>query len=130
MVMATTSSDIAVPIRKAVCNCVREPARRLAHEERARSEACLVGVGTVLADDPRLDSRLVGGRAPRPVVLDSALRTPTDCILVRERAPLLFAVEGRFAPADRSASSEQGPHLARPDIPGSPPAPGPAHARR
>lgn len=51
---------------------------------RARSSAILTGVGTVLADDPRLTIRLPDAvlfTAPPRVVLDSRLRTPTDAAL-------------------------------------------------
>ncbi|WP_146157770.1 bifunctional diaminohydroxyphosphoribosylaminopyrimidine deaminase/5-amino-6-(5-phosphoribosylamino)uracil reductase RibD [Enhygromyxa salina] len=51
-----------------------EPARRSAHRLRARHHAIAVGAATVLADDPRLDVRLVRGVSPDPIVFDPRLR--------------------------------------------------------
>lgn len=51
-----------------------EAARTDAHRLRAQHHAIAVGVGTLLADDPRLDVRLVRGVSPIPVVLDTRLR--------------------------------------------------------
>ncbi len=51
---------------------------KMAHELRAANDAILVGIGTILADNPYLTVRLVQGKNPRPVILDSHLRLPVD----------------------------------------------------
>jgi len=48
----------------------------MTHRLRAAHDAILIGIGTLLADDPRLSVRLVTGPNPQPVILDSLLRTP------------------------------------------------------
>lgn len=59
-------------------------ARRAVHRWRASVDAVLVGVGTVLADDPRLDVRdVTSPHQPRAVVLDSCLSTPPEAAVVR-----------------------------------------------
>jgi diaminohydroxyphosphoribosylaminopyrimidine deaminase/5-amino-6-(5-phosphoribosylamino)uracil reductase len=73
-----------------------EPARRHAHLLRAMYDAIMVGVGTVLADDPLLTCRLaeLEARSPIRIVLDAKLRTPLTSQLVqtaRTIPVLLFA---------------------------------------
>lgn len=51
-------------------------ARRLVHRMRSVNDAIMTGSGTVLKDDPELTVRLVKGKSPLRVVLDSALRVP------------------------------------------------------
>lgn len=65
----------------------------LTHQLRASHDAILVGIGTVLSDNPRLNVRLVDGKSPRPVVVDSRLRLPLDSNLLNqdERRPIIIS---------------------------------------
>jgi diaminohydroxyphosphoribosylaminopyrimidine deaminase/5-amino-6-(5-phosphoribosylamino)uracil reductase len=70
-----------------------DAARKHVHRMRDRSDAVMIGVGTVLADDPALTVRHVRGRDPLRVVLDSTLLTPLSSQLVqsaREIPTLIF----------------------------------------
>lgn len=58
-------------------------AMQMTHRLRAWHDAILVGIGTVLADDPLLNVRLVEGKDPQPIILDTRLRTPLDSRLIR-----------------------------------------------
>jgi 3,4-dihydroxy 2-butanone 4-phosphate synthase/GTP cyclohydrolase II len=78
----------------------------MTHVLRAHHYGLLIGINTVLADDPRLTVRLCPGDNPRPVVLDSHLRMPEDAKLFchPDRRPLLLTTEG--APRHRIARLE------------------------
>jgi GTP cyclohydrolase II len=54
----------------------------LTHCLRAAHDAILVGIGTVLADNPLLNVRLVEGKDPQPVIVDSRLRFPLEANLL------------------------------------------------
>ena len=80
-----------------------EAARADGHAWRKRSSAILTGVGTVLADNPRLDVRLVPSTwQPLRVVVDSSLRTPAAA---RVLAPPGRSIIAAAAPDRRRASA-------------------------
>ena len=86
---------------------------KLTHRLRALHDAILVGIQTVLADDPQLSVRLVEGSQPQPVVLDSRLRFPrTARLLARaDRKPWIFY---RAAdPSDEQELEKRGARLFR-----------------
>ncbi|MCM1506300.1 MAG: bifunctional diaminohydroxyphosphoribosylaminopyrimidine deaminase/5-amino-6-(5-phosphoribosylamino)uracil reductase RibD [Ruminococcus flavefaciens] len=60
-----------------------EPARQYVQHERMRHSAIMVGVGTVIADNPMLNCRLENSRNPVRIVCDTNLRTPIDCNIVK-----------------------------------------------
>ena len=75
-----------------------EESRRYVHELRARSDAIMAGIGTVIADDPQLTARRPDGtplpRQPLRVVVDSSGRIPLESALLRQPGEALIAASG------------------------------------
>lgn len=69
-----------------------ELSRKDVQRLRRRVQAILVGINTVTADDPLLTARPTKGKQPIRIVLDSKLRTPPDCQLIRtaKKSPVLI----------------------------------------
>jgi len=100
--LAVSADDkIAAKGRKTVA-ITGDAAQRRVHLLRAQCDAIMVGIGTVLADDPLLTCRLPGmaDRSPVRVVLDPSLRTPGESRLVHTaRQTSLWLVASETAEA-------------------------------
>ncbi len=99
-----------------------ERARAQVHRMRSDADAILVGVGTVLADDPSLTVRHVQGPDPVRVILDADLRTPTGASILdpshRSSAPtwVFHADDATVVPGALGDS----PHVELISVPRSP----------
>ncbi|MEM9148175.1 MAG: RibD family protein [Pseudomonadota bacterium] len=77
-------------------------ALRHLHRLRAECDAVIVGVGTAIADNPRLTTRLVPGRNPARVVIDPNGRMPSELAMLGDGAGRVLAIErhGATGPAN------------------------------
>lgn len=70
-------------------------ARRYVHQIRSEVDGVLVGINTVIKDNPKLTTRLVKGHDPLKIVLDSKLRMPMKCNLMKQSKKLIIATTTR-----------------------------------
>jgi diaminohydroxyphosphoribosylaminopyrimidine deaminase/5-amino-6-(5-phosphoribosylamino)uracil reductase len=86
--LAQTADGYCAPADGSRMQISGEAAMREVHLLRASHDAIMVGMGTVVSDDPQLTVRLPGleDRSPLRIVLDSALRLPLTSVLVRTAA--------------------------------------------
>jgi diaminohydroxyphosphoribosylaminopyrimidine deaminase/5-amino-6-(5-phosphoribosylamino)uracil reductase len=84
--------------------------QKLAHQLRVVNDAILVGVSTVVKDNPELTTRLVKGRNPLRIILDSALRIPLDAKVLQNQAEAktLVVATTRAAKARLAALQKMG----------------------
>ncbi len=83
-----------------------EVARNHVHTLRGHYAAIMVGIGTVLADDPMLNCRIPGGHQPTRIVCDSRLRIPTEAQLCRTAGEYPTIVACAQADPTRKATLE------------------------
>jgi diaminohydroxyphosphoribosylaminopyrimidine deaminase/5-amino-6-(5-phosphoribosylamino)uracil reductase len=103
------SLDGRIATRTGASKWISSPeSRRMVQQMRRRADAVLVGVGTVLADDPRLTCRLAGARQPLRVVLDRRLSTPAGARVVRGPGSCLVVCERGASTRKRRALEAAG----------------------
>ncbi|OPA81389.1 riboflavin biosynthesis protein RibD [Paenibacillus selenitireducens] len=84
-----------------------EAAREIVHTLRHQHQGIMVGIGTVLADDPSLTTRLpVPGLHPTRIVVDSQLRIPLDAKLLVDGAAPTVIVTTDLADAEKAKAIE------------------------
>lgn len=83
----------------------------LSHKLRTLHDAVLVGIGTVLADNPYLNVRYVRGTNPQPIILDSQLRYPISTrSLDNKKRPWIFTIKHSHSRKQRQLQ-ERGAHI-------------------
>ncbi len=103
---AATSLDGRIATRTGESKWITGPrARAWGRRLRAEADGIVVGITTVMADDPQLTTRLGGYRDPTRIVLDSRLRLPTGSALARSasRTPTVVLTTAQAPPAARQA---------------------------
>ena len=108
-VKVAASLDGRTALDNGVSQWITSPEARLdGHSWRKRASAVLSGIGTVLADNPRLDVRLVPTHVqPLRVIVDSALRTPATARLLDPPGQVLIASALR-KPTETAALESRG----------------------
>jgi len=97
--------------------------RKIAHAERRRHDAVMVGSGTVMRDDPELTVRLVRGKSPLRIVLDSSLQiSPAAKVLQMQDAKTIIVTADRAGGGEKSRLERMGIEVISvdPDLEGRP----------
>jgi diaminohydroxyphosphoribosylaminopyrimidine deaminase/5-amino-6-(5-phosphoribosylamino)uracil reductase len=84
-----------------------EASRRFVHKLRDQVDGVLVGIGTVLKDDPQLTVRIKGGRDPYRIVLDSQLRIPEEAKVIGVSPSKAIIATSALAPKDKIEKLEK-----------------------
>lgn len=81
--------------------------RNFVHHLRDISDGIMVGVGTVLADNPSLTTRIANGKNPVRIVVDSSARTPPDSKILNDNAAKTIIAVTRNAPPKNISTLQQ-----------------------
>lgn len=78
-----------------------EESRKFSHRLRDLNDAILVGIGTILADNPSLTTRLVAGKNPVRVVVDSTAKIPLAANVVTDKSARTIVAVTSNAPSEK-----------------------------
>jgi diaminohydroxyphosphoribosylaminopyrimidine deaminase / 5-amino-6-(5-phosphoribosylamino)uracil reductase len=84
-----------------------EASRRFVHKLRDQVDGVLVGIGTILKDDPQLTARIKGGKNPYRIVLDSRLKIPEEAKVIGTSPSKAIIATTEFAPKDKIEKLEK-----------------------
>ena len=94
--------------RKAPLTISGPESQLMTHRLRSWHDGILVGINTLLADNPRLTVRLVDGPSPRPIVADTRLRFPPTARLLENPNPVIIGAGPEFDRDRRLELEEKG----------------------
>ena len=83
-------------------------ARTYVHQLRTEVDAVMVGLNTVIRDNPELTPRLVRGKDPLKIVVDSRLKIPKNCNLMKDPAKLIVATTNKVPKSAISKLQQKG----------------------
>ena len=84
-----------------------ENSNKMTHQLRSAHDSILVGIGTLLSDNPRLNVRFAAGPSPQPIILDSRLRIPVDCRIMQEHPHKPWLAAAKTAPDNKIDKMEK-----------------------
>lgn len=86
-------------------------ARAYVHQLRSEADAVMVGLNTVLRDNPELTPRLVKGKDPVKVVVDSSLKIPKSCNLMKDPSKLIIATTNKASKNEIKKLQQKGVNI-------------------
>ena len=99
-----------------------ERSRNYVHRLRNIYDAVMIGVGTVLTDDPQLTCRIRGGINPARVIFDSTLKIPNDSTMFKCDSSKIIIVCGENAPKEKEIKlTDKGADVVRVPLSGGKP---------
>ncbi len=102
----TVDGKISSIIQDSKISCEEDLDR--VHRIRSEVDGIMVGIGTVLSDDPQLTVRRIDGRNPTRIIVDSRGRIPLDAKVLDGSAPTVVAVSEKINPKNKKKLKSSG----------------------